>query len=366
MTRPARDSRESALGTGKAAGIKDVARLAGVSIATVSHATRGTKYVSEELSNKVFAAIQQLNYEVNPVASSLKSKATRVLGVVIPNLNSVFFPQILKGIQDCALSTGYRLTFYNTGFDLEREIEIIRILESSWVDGIILDSLADFDDQGYIDFLTALGRPPKKRIPLVSLERKVEDDRIGSVRIDNYEAARKATRHLLDCGCRRIAHIAGPHYSSVANERRRGYRDELASRGLTYDPGMLVEGDFSPIEGYRVMQKLLQRGFALEGVLAANDQMAIGAMKALKEAGRQIPSEIKVVGFDNVFVTSLVDPALTTIAVPRYQMGYEAARLLVAAIENRPGTSEVLLPTSLIVRGSTCVDGENEWDLLSW
>jgi LacI family transcriptional regulator len=349
----------------KAASIKDVARLAGVSISTVSHATRGTKYVSEALSSKVFAAIEQLSYEVNPVASSLKSKATRVLGVVIPNLNSVFFPEILKGIQDHASSKGYRLTFYNTGFDLEREIEIIRILEGSWVDGIILDSLADFDDRAYIDFLTDLGRP-KKRIPLVSLERKIDDPRIQSVRIDNYNAAREATRHLLDCGCKRIAHIAGPHYSSVAGERRRGYRDELTSRGVTYNPGMLVEGDFSPIEGYRAAQKLLQRGFAPDGVLAANDQMAIGAMKALKEAGRQIPSEIKIVGFDNVFVTTLVDPPLTTIAVPRYQMGYEAARMLVAAIEDRPERSEVLLPTTLMVRRSTSADGDNEWDLVSW
>jgi DNA-binding LacI/PurR family transcriptional regulator len=365
MTTPTPDIDDSSRVKRKAASIKDVAKLAGVSIATVSHATRGTKYVSEELSSKVFAAIEQLRYEVNPVASSLKSKATRVLGVVIPNLNSIFFPQIFKGIQDYALSTGYRLTFYNTGFDLEREMEILRILESSWVDGIILDSLADFDDGAYLYFLTELGRP-KKRIPLVSLERKVEDERIGSVRIDNYQAAREAMCHLLDCGCRRIAHIAGPHHSSVANERKRGYRDELTSRGVTYNPGMLVEGDFSPIEGYRAMQKLLQRGVALDGVLAANDQMAIGAMKALKEAGRRIPAEIKIVGFDNVFVATLVDPTLTTVAVPRYQMGYEAARLLVAAIENRPQGPEVLLPTTLLVRGSTSVDGDKEWDLLSW
>jgi DNA-binding LacI/PurR family transcriptional regulator len=349
----------------KVASIKDVAQLAGVSIATVSHVTRGTKYVSEQLTTKVLAAVSELNYAVNPVASGLKSRATRVLGVVIPNINSIFFPEILKGIQDQALASGYRLTFYNTGFDPDREVEIIRILESSWVDGIILDSLADFSVQAHVDFIAELGGY-RKRIPVVSLERQINHPKIGSVRVDNYQGACVAMRHLVACGCRRIAHLAGPRFSLAAQERRRGYEDEIARHGLASDPARVVEGDFSPRQGYQRMRELIRRGPQIDGVLAANDQMAIGAMKALKEAKLVVPSEVKIIGFDNIFVTTLVEPSLTTVAVPRYQMGYEAARLLISAIESPVAKQDILLPISLVIRGSTVPDGEQDWDLLSW
>jgi LacI family transcriptional regulator len=349
----------------KVASIKDVAQLAGVSIATVSHVTRGTKYVSEPLRTKVRAAVQELDYAVNPVASGLKSRATRVIGVVIPNINSIFFPEILKGIQDQALAFGYRLSFYNTGFDPDQEAEIIRILESSWVDGIILDSLADLTNGSQVDFIAGLGGH-RKRIPVVSLERRIEHPEIGSVRVDNYQGACVAMRHLVGSGCRRIAHLAGPRFSSAANERRRGYEDESARCGLPSDPTLIAEGDFSPREGYQRMRELLNQDLGIDGVLAANDQMAIGAMKALKEANLMIPSQVRIIGFDNIFVTTLVEPALTTIAVPRYQMGYEAAKLLISAIENQREKKDILLPISLVVRGSTVADGGQDWDLLSW
>ncbi len=349
----------------KVANIKDVAHLAGVSISTVSHVTRGTKFVSEALRGRVSAAIDHLKYEVNPVASGLKSKATRILGVVIPDISSIFFPEILKGIQDFALRVGYRPTFYNTGFDPDLEVDVIRRLEAGWVDGIILDSAARLEDEEYLRFLTELGGH-KKRIPVVSLEREVPGGQFRSVRIDNYEGACIATRHLLECGCREIAHIAGPPVSCVAGRRHSGYRDELWRAGLPYNGKMVVDGDFSPRDGYRAMQELLRRRLKIDGILVANDQMAIGAMRAIRDAGLDIPSEIKLVGFDNLFVSSLVEPSLTTIAVPRYQMGFEAARLLVQGIENRKVTEDIVLPISLVVRNSTRSNGDREWDLLSW
>ncbi len=347
------------------ANIKDVADLAGVSISTVSHVRRGTKFVSEALRHRVSAAIEQLKYEVNPVASGLKSKATRVLGVVIPNISSIFFPEVLKGIQDYALRVGYRLTFYNTGFDPDLEVDVIRRLVGSWVDGIILDSAAPFGNHNYLDFLAELGGR-KKRIPVVSLEREVPGGRVRSVRIDNYEGACMAMRHLLECGCRQIAHIAGPRVSCVADSRRRGYRDELKRASLPYDPQRVVQGDFSPRDGFRAMRKLLDRGLEIDGMLVANDQMAIGAMRAIRDEGLEIPSDIKLVGFDNVFVSSLIQPSLTTIAVPRYQMGFEAARLLVQSIEDPEGAKDILLPIELVVRNSTRSESRREWDLLSW
>jgi len=350
----------------KVANIKDVARLAGVSIATVSHVTRGTKYVSEPLRKRVFKAIETLGYEVNPVASGLKSKNTRVIGIVLSSLNSVFFPPVVRGIEDVISKRGYRLTFCNTGFSDKREREVVRMLRGSWVDGIILDSVADFKDSEYVQFLARLGMP-KKRIPVVSLERKVDDSAILSVRIDNYEGARMSVRHLVERGCRRIVHIAGPEFCSMANDRLCGFREEMAEQGLGVGPKAVVRGDFSPEQGYVAMGRLLKANPELDGVLSANDQMAIGAIKALQEHGRRIPEDVKIAGFDNIFVSSLIEPSLTTIDVPRYEMGRAAAGLLLDRLTNPEAELEdVLLPIRLVVRHSTDRTAEVAWDLASW
>ena len=348
------------------ANIKDVARLAGVSIATVSHVTRGTKYVSEPLRKRVYEAIETLGYEVNPVASGLKSRNTRVIGIVLPNLNSVFFPPVLKGIEDVASKRGYRLTFCNTDFDDTREREVVRMLRGSWVDGIILDSVADFKDTEYVRFLARLGGK-QKSIPVVSLERKVDSGAILSVRIDNYEGARVAVQHLMDCGCRRMVHIAGPDFCSMANDRLRGFKDQLQRGGLSVGPKGVAKGDFSPEQGYAVMRQLLINNPDLDGVLSANDQMAIGAIKALREYGRDIPGEVKIVGFDNIFASSLIEPSLTTIDVPRYQMGVATAELLLRRLgDSHAELEDVLLPIHLVVRHSTDPTARTEWDLQSW
>ncbi len=348
------------------ANIKDVARLAGVSIATVSHVTRGTKFVSEPLRKRVYDAIEALGYEVNPVASGLKSKNTRVIGIVLSNLNSVFFPPVVRGIEDVVSKRGYRLTFCNTDFSDTREREVVRMLRGSWIDGIILDSVADFKNTEYVRFLARLGGP-KKRIPVVSLERKVDRAPILSVRIDNYEGSRLAVRHLVACGCRRLVHIAGPAFCSMANDRLCGFKDQVQQAGLTVGPKAIAKGDFSPERGYAAMQQLLHDNPDLDGVLSANDQMAIGALKVLAEQGRRVPDNVKIVGFDNIFVSSLVEPPLTTIDVPRYEMGRAAAELLLERLADpKARLQDVLLPIHLVVRRSTDPTARTEWDLQSW
>ncbi|MBN1815771.1 MAG: LacI family DNA-binding transcriptional regulator [Sedimentisphaerales bacterium] len=348
------------------ANIKDVARMAGVSIATVSHVTRGNKYVSEPLRRRVAEAIQKLGYEVNPVASGLKSRTTRVLGIVLPNINSVFFPPILKGIEDYASAQGYRLTFCNTDFDVEKEQETIRMLQGSWADGIILDSVAGAADADYVRFLAGLSSG-EKPIPVVSLERKVDSDGILSVRIDNYQGACLAVRHLVECGCRRIVHIAGPDFCSMAQDRLRGCRDQLKQCKMGLDRSHVVKGDFSPEQGYAAMRRLLEKNPDLDGVLSANDQMAIGAIRALHESGRGVPEDVKIVGFDNIFVSSLISPSLTTVDVPRYQMGHAAAELLIHRLTDPEAELEdVLLPIRLVVRRSTDPSAQTAWDLSSW
>ncbi len=296
-------------------GIKDVAKEAGVSIATVSNVISGTKRVSEQLRQKVSLAIDKLGYEVNTVASSLKSKKTNTIGIIIPNINRIFFPQVIRGIQDGLSELGYNLMLCDTNDDIKKERFFIQMLKSSWADGMIIASVADEDDRDYIRMLSNLSMRDK-RIPVVVLEREFAGSKVNSVRVDNFQAGRIATRHLLDSGCKNILHISGPRYSCLVNARIKGYTEELRAEDSTMEP-IILEGDFSPLSGYQVIKNYPLKQKRIDGIFAANDQMAIGALNALKEGGYQIPNDIKIIGFDNTFVASIVEPSITTINVPK-------------------------------------------------
>jgi len=345
--------------------IKDVAKEAEVSIATVSNAISGTKRVSAKLRQRVFAAIDKLGYEVNTVASSLKSKKTNTIGIIIPNINRIFFPQVMRGIQDGLFPLGYNLMLCDTNDDIKKELFLVQTLKNSWADGIIIGSVADEDDHNYVNMLSNLSIRGKS-IPVVLLEREFAHSKISSVRVDNYQAGRMATRHLLESGCKHILHIAGPRYSCMVNARIKGYTEELQSEDSTMEP-IILEGDFSPLSGYQAIKNYPLKQKQIDGIFAANDQMAIGAINALKENGYDIPDDIKVIGFDNTFVASIVEPAVTTINVPKYKMGLAAAKLLVKQI-NKPESpaQNIMLPVNLMVRSSTQFGGDRTWELFGW
>jgi len=351
----------------KIVNIKDVAREANVSISTVSNVIHGTKYVSDELKKRVRKIISDLDYEVNPVASSLKSKTTNSIGIVIPNINRIFFPQVIKGIQSYCARFGYNITFCDTDDSLEKEQYFIKMLKGSWVDGIILDSVASDDDFKYMDFLANL-KSPKKKIAVVSLERNFGDRPMDSVVVNNYQGARTATKHLIDCGCRKIAHITGPAYACMVQARLKGYQEEIAEHADHFR-SLIVNGDFSPLSGYLKTQELISQHRDVDGIFAANDQMAIGAIKALREHKISIPEEVKIVGFDNTFIASIVDPPLTTINVPKLKMGVTAAQLLIERIRQDIDHSRIVeIPFNLVVRQSTQPDGDghDQWELFGW
>lgn len=348
------------------AGIKDVAEKAGVSISTVSNVINDTKHVSQELKDKINEVIKELQYEVDPVARSLKSKKTRNIGVIITNINRVFFPQVIKGIQDEASKNGYNLTLCNTDDKVEMEKRFVQMLESNWVDGIILDSVVNMEEDDYFKRLSDLGNK-KKFIPVVSLERRLDDYGIPSVVVDNNHGGSIATKHLIEWGCKKIVHITGPLNSCMVQERINGYKSELQKNQIPIDDNMVVTGDFLPLGGYQAIKQLLANGTEMDGVFAANDQMAIGAIKAVKEYGLHIPEDIRVVGFDNTFVASIVDPSLTTVNVPKYKMGVAAVEVLLQQIaRGQTDSISVELPINLVVRQSTDLRGDKNWDLYGW
>jgi DNA-binding LacI/PurR family transcriptional regulator len=349
-------------------GIKAVARAAGVSIATVSNVMNKRKPVSPELEARVNKAISELAYSVNPVGRALKSNKTNQIGVIVPSFSQVYFPAILQGIQQAGLAHGCTVSVFETNGDMDSEKRHVKFLEHSWVDGIILASYANSEnksDREYIWSLAEIGNS-RKRIPVVSLE-NILGPSIDAVIVDNGKAAQIATGHLLALGHTAIAHIAAPQKFNIGELRLKGYKKTLEEAGITYHSEMVSEGDFSPISGYRCTQQLLDSGIAFTAIFAANDQMAIGAMRALHEKGLRIPDDVAVIGLDNNFPSTLVSPSLSSVNFPKFDMGYQAMELLFSRIaEPKKPRAVIILETELIVRQSTSKDGDSTWALENW
>jgi len=258
---------------------------------------------------------------------------------------------------------------FDSNDNLSNEKRYVKYFANSMVDGIILLSLANADDpenESYFKMLSSLGNKHKK-IPVVGLERTLGSADVDAIMADNRLAAYTLTQHLIKCGHKRIAHIAGPSTMEMCQMRLLGYHQAMKDAGLEPSPEWIKKGNFSPISGYMEMRELIRQG-SCTAVFAGNDQMAIGAIKAIKENGLRIPEDIAVAGFDNTFPSTLVSPSLTTINVPTYQLGAIAADRLIKRINGEivgPGQN-VILKTQLIVRQSTDVKGDHTWDLNSW
>ena len=248
---------------------------------------------------------------------------------------------------------------------------MFRRLIANRVDGIIFaSSIPNESAEKYFSQLRKQANKHKK-IPLVSMERDMTDFGIDSVYFDGYTNAQKAVQHLIDCGCKKICHITGATELQIALERTRGYEDCLKKNDMYYDRGkMLVYGDYSHQSGYTCMKQLLEQVPDLDGVFCGNDQMAIGALKVLKEYGKRIPEDIKLMGYDDVFLSSVVEPSLSTIHIRKRHAGIEAAKILFQRIEEQDEKYHdaigVKMNARLVVRKSTVEDAPEDWNLVDW
>lgn len=360
--------------------IKDVARQAGVSISTVSNVLNKTRYVSPELAAKVEAAAKDLSYEVNPIARSMKKNKTGIIGVITEDICGVFYPYVMRGINQVAHEKGYQIIIgdaqgtYGDKESVKREEELFRRLFANRVDGIIFVSAVSFDmKEKYLGKIKKLANQYKE-IPIVSIERNFTAEGIDSVYLDGYSNAIMAVEHLYDCGCRRIGHVAGPEDMEIVQERIRGYKKFMEDKGLPNDPGLIEFGDYSHQSGYTATENLLNRYSDLDGIFCGNDQMAIGALKVLREKGVKVPDDIKLIGYDDVFVSSVVEPSLSTIHVRKRHMGKEAAKILFDRIdeiekEEKSERADIIglkMESSLVVRRSTKGQSSEDWKLVDW
>jgi len=330
--------------------MRDVAERAGVSVTTVSHVINETRPVSEERRARVLAAMDELGYQPNRLARSLRRGKTHTIGMIVPDNVNPFFAEVARGIEDGGFEQGYSVILCNSDGDLEKELFYTDVLVAKQVDGIVFVA-AGMSTEHIRDL-------QERRIPLVVIDREIPHVAVDSVLTDNAQGGWLATRHLLELDHRRIGCIAGPSDVTPSAERITGYRQALHEAGISAHGALVVKGDFQYESGHQAARRLLEKDDPPTAIFACNDLMAVGAISAAVSAGWQVPADLSVVGFDDVRLASFANPPLTTIAQPKYEMGVLAVEMLLERMQDydmppRRG----LLDTTLVIRRSTAKVG---------
>jgi LacI family transcriptional regulator len=326
--------------------LRDVATYAGVSVTTVSNVVRDWPYVSDDTRLKVQQAIHQLGYSPHPIAQGLRTGQTQVIGFVVPDLSNPYFASMVSVAEDMAQECGYSLLVFNTHEDEAREADCIHRATQRWVDGLLIAQVAEA--QHTADVLRSIN------IPVVAIDRIPAGFTGASCKLDNFQAAQLATRHLYELGHRRIAHLAGPLSAQPAHERLDGYKSALAEYRLPYQRVTIEDGHWRCAEGYRAMQEILADDVLPTAVFASNDRMAICAMHAILEHGLSIAVDISIVGVDDLEVSEYLNPPLTTVRQPIEAMAQAGIDLLLKLLDDEtPDNLHPLLSPTLIQRQST-------------
>jgi LacI family transcriptional regulator len=324
--------------------IYDVAREAGVSMATVSRVLNGTAVVKEETKRKVLDAINNLGYRPNAVARGLASKRTKTIGIIVPDVSAPFVAEMVRGMEDIATMYSYQIILSNSDAQIDRETDLIGTMWEKQVDGILF-----MGNQIGPELLKAF---EQAQIPVVLCATADPEGRIPSVNIHSRMAAFDATRFLLDKGCKKIVLLEGPSVNPLGAAREQGYRDAVKQAGLQahviQSPSLRYE------DGVRAFRNELAKNPDVDGIVCVNDELGVAAIHGCQDAGLKVPEQVKVVSFENTRLASMVRPELTTINQPIYDIGAVAMRFMTKLIHDEPVEEfSVVLPHDLIIRQST-------------
>jgi LacI family transcriptional regulator len=329
--------------------ITDVASEAGVHPSTVSRVLNGhaASTIRPATRERVLAAADRLGYRPSALARSLRLQRTLTLGMLVPDITNPFFSSIIKGAENAALERGYNLILCSSEDDPEREATYLRVLRQRQVDGLLIASSQMADD--------TIAELREEAFPFVLLNRATSWADDLAVVVDNRAAALGVVAHLAGLGHRRVGHLAGPQTTTTGVDRREGYRAGVLAYGLADEPALVVEADaFTEEAGYRALAFLVAGPGRPTAVFAANDLMAVGMLQRLRVVGAHVPGDLSIVGFNDIPLAGLLEPALTTVRVPQLEMGVTGASLLIDRLEGRPiDDVRVTLPTELLIRAST-------------
>ncbi len=330
--------------------IKDLARELGISKSTVSRALRGHPNVKKETRDAVKELAEKLDYQPDQVALSLVHRRTFTIGVVVPNISFPYFSHALSAAEEVAAAAGYQIILCQSQESFDTEKKVIQTLVSNRIDGLLLSISGETQDFEHIHNLR------RKGVPVVLFDRVFGHGTFPQVLVDNFDAAYKATKHLIQQGYRRIAHLAGPQRLLVSQQRLQGYLEALDEAGIEEDETLIVEKGFRRVDGKEAVEELMAMDNPPEALLAVSDSAAIGAKIALEEKGLKIPRDMALASFNNEAYTEFVEPSITTVSFPMRKMGAEAAKMLLAQLdsqEENPEPEQLILSTELIIRKSS-------------
>ena len=309
--------------------LKSLAKELGLSVSTVSRALRDTFDISAETKKRVQALAAKRNYVANPYASSLRKHQSKTIGVVIPNVVNNFFSLAINGIESIAQQKNYHVLIYLTHESYEKEKQILKHLQNGRVDGILLSMASETGNVTHIKEFQNNG------LPLVFFDRASQEIEASKVSTDDFESALHATEHLLRNGCKRIAHLCISKSLSITQERLRGYRDALQKNALPRDASTVVECNEDDQRCYEQIAALLKSEKRPDGIFSSVEKLAIITYQVCEDLGLKIPEELKIISFSNLPTASLLNPALTTITQPAFEIGKNAAMILFNQLEKK-------------------------------
>jgi LacI family transcriptional regulator, repressor for deo operon, udp, cdd, tsx, nupC, and nupG len=338
--------------------IKDVAKLADVSVGTVSKYLNTPQNLKDETRRKVEEAINTLQYTPSPLARSMRTGKTNTIAIVAPDITNPFFAEIYDAIRVSSVNKGYTPILYTTDDDLETFKAYLTDISLRQIDGLIL-CFADEDEE-----IESLIEKIQSKIPTVLLSWDINTTKFNSVSIDVFEGILRATNHLISLGHKNIAYVGGLEKIRISREKFNGYVKALTNSGLEINQEFIFRGDFKLKTGYNAARKFAMNSCMPTAIVAENDILAIGSIKYFLQNKIRVPQDVAVVGFDNINFSSIYEPSLSTISLPIHQMGEEAIKLLVSII-NKPDSKKklIILRNELIIRNSTDSNAPVEFDL---
>lgn len=330
--------------------LKTLAKKLNLSISTVSRALRDSHEISTKTKQKVLALAKALNYEPNPYASSLRKQASKTIAVVIPEVANNFFSLAINGIEEIAQLKGYHVLIYLTHDSYALELSIARHLASGRVDGILMSVSSESND------FTHLAELKNKNIPMVFFDRVCEEVDAPKVTTDDYESGHQATEHLIEMGCKNITYLMIAQNLSIGQKRMEGYQQALKANGQDFEESMVINCSNNKDANYQLIKDLLTAKNRPDGIFASVEHLAISSYYACKDSGLAIPEDVKIVSFSNLETAPLLNPSLTTITQPAYQIGKEATTILFRILEKKtinPEEENMELKSMLFQREST-------------
>jgi LacI family transcriptional regulator len=327
--------------------IKDIAKQLNISFSTVSRALRGHPDVNTETKKKILELAGKLNYEKNPLALSLRKQKTHTIGVIIPEIANTFFSSIISGIQHVAYEAGYNVMICLSDENFEREVSNVQHLVRYRTEGLLVSISTETADFQHFELA-------KRKLPMVFFDRTWENGGVSQVVVDDYEGAFTMTEHLVEMGYKRIAHLAGPKNVQVTKNRLQGYLDALKKNNHAIDENLIVFGGFSQEFGSEAIKKLVDLAEKPDAVFCVNDRTALGVMLVLKEKHIAIPEEMAVAGFTNAPFSTIIEPNLTTMAQPAFEIGQISTEIMLRHLQEEVYQPEIrTLKTQLLIRDST-------------